>query len=80
MNLVIGVGFIFTDDLSNLAKEYPKTAFAGIDYALATDKDGNVIPPPPTLRRSNSARRRLVSGGCIAALVGKSKRWASSAG
>ena len=47
MNLVIGVGFIFTDDLANLAKEYPNTAFAGIDYALATDAKGNVIPPPP---------------------------------
>src|SRR2546423_293450 len=49
MNLVIGVGFIFTDDLANLAKEYPGTAFAGIDYALATDKHGNVIPPPPNV-------------------------------
>src|SRR5688500_15557367 len=44
MDLVIGVGFIFTDDLSNLAKEYPETPFAGIDYALATDQNGNVIP------------------------------------
>jgi len=49
MNLVIGVGFIFTDDLANLAKEYPNTAFAGIDYALATDANGNVIPPPPNV-------------------------------
>src|SRR3989337_614047 len=39
MDLVIGVGFIFTDDLTNLATEYPETPFAGIDYALATDKE-----------------------------------------
>jgi len=75
MNLVIGVGFIFTDDLSNLAKEYPKTAFAGIDYALATDKDGNVIPPPPNvaaLKFREEEGSFLV--GALAALVSHSKK------
>src|SRR6185503_638351 len=28
MDLVLGVGFIFTDDLTQLAKEYPKVSFA----------------------------------------------------
>lgn len=49
MDLVIGVGFIFTDDLNALAKEYPNTNFAGIDYSIATDAQGNPIPPPPNL-------------------------------
>src|SRR5262249_10490149 len=49
MDLVIGVGFIFTDDLTQLAKEYPKVNFAGVDYALATDKAGNIVPPPRNL-------------------------------
>ena len=49
MDLVIGVGFIFTDDLTQLAREYPNTAFAGVDYALATDAQGNVVPPPDNL-------------------------------
>src|SRR5829696_7042695 len=31
MDLVVGVGFIFTDDLTALAKEYPNTKFAGVD-------------------------------------------------
>ncbi len=31
-DLVIGVGFIFSDDITNLAKEFPKTKFACIDY------------------------------------------------
>jgi len=31
-NLVIGVGFIFSDDITNLAKEFPKVKFACIDY------------------------------------------------
>src|SRR4030081_890808 len=49
MDLVIGVGFIFTDDLTQLAKEYPNTRFAGVDYSVATDKDGTIIPPPSNL-------------------------------
>jgi basic membrane protein A len=75
MNLVIGVGFIFTDDLANLAKEYPNTAFAGIDYALATDKNGNVIPPPPNvaaLKFREEEGSYLV--GALAALVGHTRK------
>jgi len=33
-NLVIGVGFIFSDDVTNLAKEFPNVKFACIDYNL----------------------------------------------
>jgi basic membrane protein A len=32
--LVIGVGFIFSDDITKLAKEFPKVKFACIDYSL----------------------------------------------
>ena len=46
MDLVIGVGFIFTDDLTQLAKEYPRTKFAGVDYSVASDKAGRPIPTP----------------------------------
>src|SRR5262245_29443661 len=49
MDIVIGVGFIFTDDLTQLAKENPTTKFAGVDYSVATDKAGNVMPPPRNL-------------------------------
>src|SRR5947207_4083122 len=49
MDLVVGVGFIFSDDLTQLAKEYPNTHFAGIDYSVGVDKAGNPIPPPPNL-------------------------------
>ncbi|MFI5312216.1 MAG: BMP family protein [Gemmatimonadales bacterium] len=49
MNLVIGVGFIFTDDLSELAKEYPGIAFAGVDFAIGFDANGQPIPPPRNL-------------------------------
>src|SRR6476619_6419186 len=75
MDLVIGVGFIFTDDLTQLAKEYPKTKFAGVDYSVATDKSGNVVPPPPNLAALKFREEQgsfLV--GALAALTGKSKK------
>jgi len=40
MDLVAGIGFIFTDDLTELAREYPDVPFAGVDYALQTDAAG----------------------------------------
>ena len=75
MDLVIGVGFIFTDDLTQLAREYPNTRFAGVDYSVAQDKDGKVIQPPPNLAALKFREEQgsfLV--GAIAALVGKSKK------
>jgi basic membrane protein A len=75
MDLVIGVGFIFTDDLTQLAREYPNTKFAGVDYAVAMDKNGKVIPPPANL---SALKFREEQGsylvGALAALVGKSKK------
>jgi basic membrane protein A len=75
LDLVIGVGFIFSDDLFQLAKEYPNVRFAGIDYAPPVDAAGNVIPPPPNLA---ALRFREEEGsflvGALAALVGNSKR------
>jgi basic membrane protein A len=75
MDIVIGVGFIFTDDLTQLAKEYPNTNFAGVDYSVGQDKDGKVIQPPPNLAALKFREEQgsfLV--GAIAALVGKSKK------
>jgi basic membrane protein A len=74
LDLVMGIGFIFTDDLTRLAREYPRIAFAGIDYALATDAQGNVIPPPANvaaLKFREEEGSFLV--GALAALVGGSK-------
>jgi basic membrane protein A len=75
MDLVIGVGFIFTDDLSDLAVEYPGVKFAGVDYALTVDDNGNVVPPPENLA---ALKFREEEGsflvGAIAALAGGSRR------
>jgi basic membrane protein A len=49
MDLVIGVGFIFSDHLLRLAREYPDIAFAGVDYALQVDAAGRPLPLPSNL-------------------------------
>ena len=75
MDLVIGVGFIFSDDLTQLAKEYPDVLFAGIDYSPPVDSAGNAIEPPPNLA---GPRFREEEGsflvGALAALVGDSRK------
>jgi basic membrane protein A len=75
LDLVIGVGFIFSDDLLQLANEYPNVRFAGIDFAPPVDSAGNMIQPPANLA---ALRFREEEGsflvGALAALVGNSKR------
>ena len=75
MDLVIGVGFIFSDDLTQLSKEYPGVRFAGIDYAPPVDDSGRMIEPPPNLA---GLRFREEQGsflvGALAAMVGGSKK------
>ena len=75
MDLVIGVGFIFTDDLTQLAKDYPRTKFAGIDFAVSTDRAGNPIPPPPNVAALKFREEQgsfLV--GALAALESQTKK------
>jgi basic membrane protein A and related proteins len=75
MDLVIGVGFIFSDDLTQLAREYPLTRFAGVDYSIGSASDGTPIPPPPNLA---ALKFREEEGsflvGALAAMVGHSKK------
>ena len=75
MDLVVGVGFIFTDDITQLAQEYPTVNFAGVDYSLSADRDGRPIPPPANvaaLKFKEEEGSFLV--GAMAALVGGSKK------
>lgn len=75
MDLVVGVGFIFTDDLTTLAKEYPDVRFAGVDLAVRTDESGHPLPMPPNLA---ALKFREEEGsflvGALAALAGHSKK------
>jgi basic membrane protein A len=75
MKLVIGVGFIFTDDLNALAHEYPGVAFAGVDYAVTIGADGKPVPPPKNVAALTFREEQgsfLV--GAIAALAGGSRK------
>jgi len=73
-DLVIGTGFIFTDDLKLVAREYPDVAFAGVDYALETDAAGDLVAPPANLL---ALKFREEEGsflvGALAALVGRER-------
>jgi basic membrane protein A len=70
-DLVIGVGFIFTDDLREAAARFPQTKFACIDFSVIPGQ-----PPPPAnlvgLRFREQEGAFLV--GALAALVSKSKQ------
>ena len=81
MDLVIGVGFIFTDDVTQLAKEYPNTNFAGVDYSLSPPTRPAIrFPRHPTSPRSSSRKRRDRSSSARWRRSSESRRkWASSA-
>jgi basic membrane protein A and related proteins len=75
MDMVLGVGFIFSDDLLRLAREYPGLKFAGIDFAVPMDAQGKALPLPENLAALKFKEEEgsfLV--GAIAALAGGSKR------
>ena len=69
-DLIIGVGFIFSDDLYNIAAEYPQTHFACIDYAKF-DAHGFVVPPPNMVALKFREEEGSFLVGALAALVSK---------
>jgi basic membrane protein A len=70
MDLVIGVGFAFTDDLRALATEYPAIPFAGVDYAVG---DGEQLPTNLVALKFREEHGSFLVGA-LAALVGQSKK------
>src|SRR6185295_5071372 len=71
-DLVIGVGFIFSDDMFRIAEEYPAVHFADIDYAKF-DESGFVIPPPNMAALKFREEQGSYLVGALAALVSKTK-------
>ena len=68
-DLVIGIGFIFTDDINRVATAFPTKPFAGVDYAPNPNKPmpGNVV----ALKFREQEASFL--GGVVAALTSKTK-------
>lgn len=65
--LVFGVGFLFTDDIKALAKEFPDVKFACIDYTVTP---GDSLPPNlAALKFKEEEGSYLV--GALAALLSK---------
>jgi basic membrane protein A len=48
-DMIIGIGFAFTDSMNALAARYPAKKFVCVDYSVAADDSGRVIPPPSNL-------------------------------
>ena len=65
--LVFGVGFLFTDDIRELAKEFPDKKFACVDYTV---NPGDTLPPNlAALKFKEEEGSYLV--GALAALTSK---------
>ena len=71
-DLVIGVGFIFSDDMYALAHEYPRTRFACIDYAKF-DASGFVVPPANMVALKFREEEGAFLVGALAALVSRTQ-------
>jgi len=71
-DLVIGVGFMFSDDIEKMAREFPGVKFACVDYTVKYDDQGRPRPLPENLV---GLRFREEEGsflaGAAAALVSK---------
>jgi len=70
-NLVIGVGFIFSDDITKLAAEFPNTKFACIDYSLP---EGTTKPPANLVGLRFREHEGSFLVGAIAGRVTKTKQ------
>jgi basic membrane protein A and related proteins len=68
---VIGVGFIFSDDITKLAKDFPNTKFACIDYNLP---QGVAAPPPNLVGLRFREHEGSFLVGAIAGRVTKTKK------
>ena len=69
-DLIVGVGFIFSDDLYAVAQEYPRIHFACVDYAKF-DAHGFVTPPPNMVALKFREEEGAFLVGALAALFSR---------
>ena len=65
--LVFGVGFLFSDDIYGLAREFPNVKFACVDYTV---KEGQTLPPNLTALEFKEHEGSFLVGA-LAALITK---------
>lgn len=70
-DLVIGVGFMFSDDITKLAKQFPDVKFACVDYNLPA---GETAPPANLVGLRFREHEGSYLVGAIAGLTSKSKK------
>lgn len=73
-DLVIGVGFIFTDDLNSVAAEYPDVQFAGVDYVVKQDANGKDVLPANLAALKFREEEGSFLVGALAALLAKNDK------
>ena len=73
LDLVFGVGFIFTDDVNKIAADFPQRKFACVDYAL---KEGVPVPPNVEAIKFREQEGSFLVGA-LAAKLSKTARSAS---
>jgi basic membrane protein A and related proteins len=70
LDLIFGIGFIFTDDVNKIAMDFPRQKFACVDYAL---KDGEVVPENVQAIRFREEEGSFLVGA-LAAMLSKTHR------
>ncbi|MEO6694300.1 MAG: BMP family ABC transporter substrate-binding protein [Ignavibacteria bacterium] len=70
IGLIFGVGFIFTDDINNIAKEFPGKKFACVDYSV--DPSKVIAPNIEAIEFKEEEGSFLV--GALAALLTKNNK------
>ncbi|MCB0727408.1 MAG: BMP family ABC transporter substrate-binding protein [Ignavibacteriae bacterium] len=70
IGLIFGVGFIFTDDINNIAKEFPDKKFACIDYSV--DPTKTILPNVQAIEFREEEGSFLV--GALAAMITKTNK------
>jgi basic membrane protein A len=70
LDLIFGVGFIFTDDIDRVAKDFPQRHFACVDYSL---KDG-ALPPSNVLALKFREEEGSALVGALAAWLSKTHK------
>jgi basic membrane protein A len=68
-DIIVGIGFIFTDDINRVAQAFPKKEFACVDYAIDPAKP---VPPNVVALKFREQEASFL-GGVVAALTSKTK-------